>query len=138
MVVVPFAALLPVIAPALARVLFGYGAAAPDVENYVPSLALFGPGLVFFTVHYLMLRGFYALEQTRTVFVVQCACRGDQHPGRVAARERHRRPRHLPALVAAYAASYLVGSVVSSLAAPAPARRARVPRRLAGPTAAGC
>ena len=27
---------------------------------------------VFFTVHYLMLRGFYALEPTRTVFWIQC------------------------------------------------------------------
>ena len=72
-VVVPFAALLPVIAPALARVLFGYGAAADYVDNYVPSLALFGGGLVVFTVHYLMLRGFYAVEQTRAVFVIQCA-----------------------------------------------------------------
>ena len=35
-------------------------------------MILFGPGVVFFTVHYLMLRGFYALEQTRTVFFVQC------------------------------------------------------------------
>ena len=52
------------IAPALAQVLFGYGAAADYVDNYVPSLALFGAGLVVFTVHYLMLRGFYALEQT--------------------------------------------------------------------------
>ncbi len=36
------------------------------------SLALFAPGLVLFTTHYLMLRGFYALERTRTVFWVQC------------------------------------------------------------------
>ena len=28
---------------------------------------------MFFTVHYLMLRGFYALERTRTVFYIQCA-----------------------------------------------------------------
>ena len=39
---------------------------------FAPSLALFAPGLVFFTTHYLMLRGFYALERTRTVFWVQC------------------------------------------------------------------
>ena len=42
-------------------------------QSYAPSLALFGIGLVFFTVHYLMLRGFYALERTRTVFWIQCA-----------------------------------------------------------------
>ena len=45
---------------------------ATTYQNFAPSLALFGLGLVFFTVHYLMLRGFYALEQTRTVFLIQC------------------------------------------------------------------
>jgi putative peptidoglycan lipid II flippase len=33
----------------------------------------FAPGLVAFTVHYLALRGFYALEDTRTPFLVQIA-----------------------------------------------------------------
>ena len=57
----------------VARDLGLHGAAADTFDHYVPSLALFGIGLVFFTVHYLMLRGFYALELTRTVFLIQCA-----------------------------------------------------------------
>jgi putative peptidoglycan lipid II flippase len=35
------------------------------------TIAAFAPGLVFFTVHYCMLRGFYADEDTRTPFMVQ-------------------------------------------------------------------
>ncbi len=54
-------------------------------DNTVPTLSLFGAGIVFFTVHYLMLRGFYALEQTRTVFLIQCAVGGHQHRRRARA-----------------------------------------------------
>ena len=61
------------IAPDLARVVFAHGAAAEGgVDAYVPTLSLFGVGILFFTVHYLVLRGFYALELNRTVFFVQC------------------------------------------------------------------
>ena len=56
----------------IANVIWGYGSAAADFGNFAPSLALFGIGLVLFTAHYLMLRGFYALEQTRRVFWIQC------------------------------------------------------------------
>ena len=56
----------------IAQVIWGYGSAAADFGNFAPSLALFGIGLVLFTAHYLMLRGFYALEQTRRVFLIQC------------------------------------------------------------------
>ena len=71
-VIVPFVALLPVIAPDLARVVFAHGAAAEGgVDAYVPTLSLFGLGILFFTFHYLVLRGFYAMEQNRAVFFVQ-------------------------------------------------------------------
>ena len=70
--IIPFAVLLPVIALDLSNTIFGYGAGRPSVPAFAVALALFAPGLVFFTTHYLMLRGFYALERTRTVFWVQC------------------------------------------------------------------
>jgi len=70
--VLPFAMLLPVLAPDLANVILGYGAARDDIGLFVPALSLFAPGLVFFTVHYLMLRGLYALERTRAAFWIQC------------------------------------------------------------------
>lgn len=114
-VVVPFAALLPVVAPALGQVLFGYGAAADYVDNYVPSLALFGAGLVMFTVHYLMLRGYYAMEQTRTVFFIQCAVSATNIVAAVVLVGATSSKWTSPALIGAYTAAYLVGAVVSTL-----------------------
>jgi putative peptidoglycan lipid II flippase len=114
-VVVPFAALLPVVAPSLAQVLYGYGAAAGDVENYVPSLALFGAGLVVFTVHYLMLRGYYALEQNRTVFAVQCAVAATNIVVAIVLVGATGDRWTSPALIGAYTSAYLVGAVVSTL-----------------------
>lgn len=114
-VVVPFAALLPLIANALAHVLWGYGSAAPTVRNYVDSLALFGPGLVVFTVHYLMLRGFYALEQNRTVFWIQCAVAGTNIVAALVLVEAANDHNTAPALVVAYTAAYAVGALLSSI-----------------------
>lgn len=113
-IVLPFAALLPLVAEPIARLLL-HGAAGNTraIDAVVPSLALFGPGVVLFTVHYLMLRGFYALEETRTVFINQCwvaltnivvaiVLVGITDPEHTAL-----------ALVGAYTAAYLVGSVLS-------------------------
>ena len=68
---------------------------------------------MFFTSHYLVLRGFYALEHTRLVFFIQCVVaavnialaytltRGIS-PGQTS-----------PRLVIAYAGAYAVGAVIS-------------------------
>jgi putative peptidoglycan lipid II flippase len=111
--IVPFAVLLPLVASDLSNLLIGYGAARASVPQFAAALALFAPGLVLFTAHYLVLRGFYALERTRTVFWVQCVIAAvnialavtltwNVAPGRTASR-----------LVLAYAGSYLVGAVLS-------------------------
>ena len=112
-VVIPFALLLPFISLDLAHVIWGYGAAADVFDRYAPSLALFGIGLVFFTVHYLMLRGFYALELNRTVFWIQCAVAATNVLVALALVSRTDAEHTSPSLVLAYAASYLVGSVIS-------------------------
>lgn len=112
-VVVPFAMLLPFIADDLANVTWGHGATAGDYDLFVPSLALFGVGLVFFTVHYLMLRGFYALERNRTVFWIQCAVGATNIAAAVLLVRSTDAAGTAPALVAAYSAAYLVGSAVS-------------------------
>lgn len=112
-VVVPFAVVLPFVAEDLAHVIWGYGAAASGYERYAPSLALFGPGLVLFTVHYLVLRGFYALELTRTVFFVQCAVAATNVAAAVLLVRAASAEQTSPALVVAYATSYAVGAVVS-------------------------
>ncbi|MFT4085294.1 MAG: murein biosynthesis integral membrane protein MurJ [Nocardioides sp.] len=111
--VIPAAALLPVLANHVARLLFGYGASADQYHSYAPTLAVFAPGMVFFTVHYFMLRGFYAIEQNRTVFFIQCAV-GATNVVAALVLVRLVDPEHTaPALAAAYGLSYLVGAVVS-------------------------
>jgi putative peptidoglycan lipid II flippase len=114
--VLPFAVLLPVIAPDVAVLLWDYGAARSTYTLYILSLSLFGVGVVFFTVHYLVLRGFYALELNRTVFLIQCAVAATNIVAAVVLVASTNPEHTAPALVVAYAASYAVGSVVSYLA----------------------
>lgn len=112
-VVVPFALLLPFIALPMSQVLWGHGAAADIYPRFETTIALFGFGIVFFTVHYLTLRGFYALELNRTVFLIQCVISavnigaaivlvGQADPGDTS-----------PMLVLGYTAAYAVGALLS-------------------------
>ncbi len=111
--IIPFALLLPVVALDLSRVVIGYGAGRQTVPDFAVSLALFAPGLVFFTVHYLMLRGFYALERTRTVFWVQCVIAVTNVVLAVAFTSQVSPSGTAPGLVLAYAGAYLVGALTS-------------------------
>jgi putative peptidoglycan lipid II flippase len=113
-VIVPFALLLPLVARDTAHVIWGYGAGRDSYQNFAPTLALFGIGLVFFTIHYLMLRGFYALEQTRTVFFVQCVIAATNIVVAVLLVREATAEQTSPALVLAYGAAYLVGAAVST------------------------
>jgi putative peptidoglycan lipid II flippase len=114
-VIVPFVALLPVIASDLAQVVFGHGAAADAVDKYVPTISLFGIGILFFTMHYLVLRGFYALELNRTVFFIQCGIAATNIVAAIVLVDATSAKHTSPALVLSYAASYAVGSAVSYL-----------------------
>ena len=111
--IIPFALLLPLVARDLSHVMIGYGAARTSVSDFATALALFAPGLVFFTTHYLMLRGFYALERTRTVFWVQCVIAATNIVLAVALTRQVSPSGTAPGLVLAYAGSYLVGAVTS-------------------------
>ncbi|MGH9261458.1 MAG: murein biosynthesis integral membrane protein MurJ, partial [Acidimicrobiales bacterium] len=61
-VIVPIAALLAALSVPLVALLFDHGAAADDTGELAATLAALVPGLIAFTVHYLVLRGFYALQ----------------------------------------------------------------------------
>ncbi|MFC7495543.1 MULTISPECIES: murein biosynthesis integral membrane protein MurJ [unclassified Nocardioides] len=111
--ILPFALLLPCLALGVSRVIWGYGAAAGDYADFAPSLALFGGGLLFFTVHYLVLRGFYALELTRTVFWIQCAVAATNIVAALVLVGVTDAEATAPALVLAYTCSYVVGAVIS-------------------------
>jgi putative peptidoglycan lipid II flippase len=113
--IIPFAMLLPSVALPVANLVFGYGAASDTYVAFATALALFAPGLVFFTVHYLTLRGFYALERTRTVFYVQCLIAAVNVAVAVAATRMSDPSDTAPALVTAYSTAYAVGAVASYL-----------------------
>jgi putative peptidoglycan lipid II flippase len=109
--IVPFAALLPVLATDLAHVLFGLGASSSIYPDYRLTMIVFGPGLVFFTVQYVLLRGFYAMELNKAVFWMQCLVAA-VNIGAAVLLVRRVTPEHTaPALAAAYGLAYLVGCV---------------------------
>jgi putative peptidoglycan lipid II flippase len=111
--VLPVVALLPIVAGDLASIVWGYGASSATYTRFVTTLSLFAIGLFFFTTHYLMLRGFYALEQTRRVFFIQCAVSATNIVAAVALTRDIDPAQTAPRLVLAYAASYVVGAAVS-------------------------
>jgi putative peptidoglycan lipid II flippase len=111
--VVPVAVLFAVMAVDTAHVIWGYGSAASDYSNFAPSLALFGLGLVLFTAHYLVLRGFYALEQNRRVFFIQCGIAATNVLAAILLTHDAPPAEIAPRLVLSYACSYLVGAITS-------------------------
>jgi putative peptidoglycan lipid II flippase len=113
--IVPVAAVLPLIAHDVANLIWGYAAASETFEDFAVALSLFAPGLVFFTSHYLMLRGFYALERTRTVFWVQCVIAAVNVALAVTLVRAADPAGTAPGLVTAYSGAYAVGAVGSYL-----------------------
>jgi putative peptidoglycan lipid II flippase len=113
--IVPFALLLPLVAHDVSNLIWGYAAAKNTFDDFAVALALFAPGLVFFTSHYLMLRGFYALERTRTVFWVQCVIAVANISLAVLLTRNASPSDTAPGLVLAYAGAYAIGAVGSYL-----------------------
>ena len=60
----------------LAHLVFGFGQGAKDASYVGGALIALAIGLVPFTVQYVCLRSFYALEDTRTTFFLQCLIAG--------------------------------------------------------------
>lgn len=67
--IIPIGVILMVVSPGIAILLFGYGAATPDQAQLAGLItSVFMLGLVPFTLFYVLFRGFYAVEDTRTPF----------------------------------------------------------------------
>jgi putative peptidoglycan lipid II flippase len=114
LVIVPVAVALACLGQPLATMLFSHGALVGGTDVIGRTIAAFAPGLVLFTVHYCMLRGFYADEDTRTPFLVQLLLAGTNIAAAVAFTATAP-PSWIAALLAlAYALAYLVGVVASA------------------------
>ena len=70
--IMPLMALVLITAHDIVNITYNYGQASQTYKNFAPVLELFAIGALAFTAHYLLLRGFYALEQTKRVFLNQC------------------------------------------------------------------
>jgi putative peptidoglycan lipid II flippase len=72
--IAPVAALLFVLGSNVSVLLFGYGAATTEQATVMGDIvSVFMLGLLPFSLFYVLLRGFYALEDTRTPFFVTVA-----------------------------------------------------------------
>jgi putative peptidoglycan lipid II flippase len=111
--VLPVLALLPLVAHDLASLFFGWGAAKDTFTDFVPTISLFALGVFFFTSHYVVLRGFYALEQNRRVFFIQCVISVVNIVAAVALTRGIDPNDTAPRLVLAYAIAYAVGAALS-------------------------
>jgi putative peptidoglycan lipid II flippase len=98
----------------LAHLIFGFGQGAKDASYVGGALMALAIGLVPFTVQYICLRAFYALEDNRATFFLQCLIAGANVVLGVAAVLLLDNP----ALVAtglafSYSAAYLIGLPIS-------------------------
>lgn len=72
--IVPIAAMFIVLGTSVSVLLFGYGAATAEQASVMGAIvSLFMLGLLPFTLFYVLLRGFYAVEDTRTPFWITVA-----------------------------------------------------------------
>ena len=97
-----------------AHLVFGNGAGAADWPAVALTLVMFAFGLVPYTIQYIYLRGFYALEDMRRAFLLQIWISGanallalawvtlDPNPLTVA-----------PRLALSYSLSYVLGAVIT-------------------------
>jgi putative peptidoglycan lipid II flippase len=115
---------LAVITP-LAVAVACLGGPAAGVLGFVPSLrdstqvigwtvAAFAPAMVAFTVHYLVLRGFYADEDTRTPFAVQVVIAAVNIGAAVALTQVVEPARVAQALALSFGIAYAVGATASA------------------------
>ncbi len=112
-VIVPFAVALVVLGPSLSTVLFSWGQATGDTAALGQTMMAFAPGMLMFSVHYVVLRGFYAVEDTRTPFFIQCVIAA-VNVGLAITLTMLVDPAFVaPALALAYGGSYGVGAVIS-------------------------
>lgn len=112
-VIVPVAFLIAALAQPLTAMIFAHGAAAEQTGMLAITLMLLMPGLIGFTVHYLALRGFYAVQDTKTPFYTQIWVSAVMMVGAIVVSIASPANRLVTILLAAgYSVAYLVGSAV--------------------------
>lgn len=111
--IVPMVVLLELVRAEVAELVWGYGAGTGSSSRFVATVGWFAVALVFFTSHYVALRGLYALEANRAVLGIQLVIAVVNVVGAVILVRTASGAATAPALAAAYAVAYAVGSAMS-------------------------
>lgn len=114
LLIIPITAILFVNGAAISVLLFGYGAATPQQAAVMGlTVSIFMLGLPAFTLFYVLLRGFYALEDTRTPFIVTAILSAVMLALAFPLFSLMSGTSQVAALALAYSAAYWVGLVVA-------------------------
>lgn len=113
-IIVPLAAVLAVLAQPIAAAIFGYGSAQGQTAAVGNTLVALLPGLLAYTVHYLSMRGFYAVQDLRTPFFNQVWIAGVMVAWAIGLSILSPDPGIVTTLLAVgYSVSYIVGATLS-------------------------
>lgn len=113
MLIAPIATAIACMGVPIAAFLTGFGAARGNTEAIGATISAFSLALVMLSMHYVVLRGFYALEDTRTPFWIQAAI-AVVNIGLALVLTRDAAPIEVSTRLAlAYGLAYSVGLVVS-------------------------
>lgn len=113
--ILPLAVAVACLGQALATITASYGGTSGDTQMIGYTIMAFAPAMVLFSVHYLMLRGFYAMEDTRTPFVVQVWLSSTNIVLAVVLASLVGSGLVSTMLALAYGSAYLVGSTISTI-----------------------
>jgi putative peptidoglycan lipid II flippase len=116
-VIAPLAVAAAVLGPTAIHVI-AFGGVRANAHAIGWTVAAFAPAMVLFAVHYMMLRGFYAMENTRTPFLIQLAVAGTNVVAALVLTSRVDPQNVSVALALAFGASYLVGATLSATLLP--------------------
>lgn len=115
-VIIPLGALMAALAFPLTAMIFDYGSAVGQTGRLALTLIVLMPGLVGFTIHYLVLRGFYALQDTKTPFYTQIWVSAVIMIGAVGVAVAAPGDQYVTmALAGGYSLAYIVGATVGAV-----------------------
>jgi putative peptidoglycan lipid II flippase len=104
-----------VLASPIVRLLLAHGVVSPDSNSAVlltRTMVMFVVGLVPFSTYQLVLRAFYALQNTRTTFLVNLVCTGANVVANLLLFWALPRPWKVPGLALGQSIAYTIGSAL--------------------------
>jgi len=111
--IAPIAVAVLALAGPLGTVVASWGAMTGRTETVSVTIAAFAPAIIFFSLHYMSLRGFYALEDTRTPFFLQIVLAAVNVGLAVSLTAQVEADGISSMLALSYGAAYLVGSLLA-------------------------